>query len=136
MTDASGATNYTYDTRDRLLTKASPAGTLIYTYDNAGNTLSLKSSNTGGASMTYGYDALNRVTSVTDASGATNYSYDPVGNLSGYTYPNGVSTTYTYDALNRLTNMQSTCASGTGCGAAGTAISSYGYTLGAAGWQN
>jgi RHS repeat-associated protein len=133
MTDASGATNYTYDTRDRLLTKASPAGTLIYTYDNAGNTLSLKSSNTGGASMTYGYDALNRVTSVTDASGATNYSYDPVGNLSGYTYPNGVSTTYTYDALNRLTNMQSTCASGTGCGAAGTAISSYGYTLGAAG---
>jgi YD repeat-containing protein len=29
--------------------------------------------------------------------------------------------------------MQSTCATGTGCGTPGTAISSYAYTLGAAG---
>jgi RHS repeat-associated protein len=138
MTDASGVTNYSYDTRDRLLTKAAPAGTLTYTYDAAGNTLTLSSSNTGGASMTYGYDVLNRLSSVTDASGVTTYSYDFVGNLSGYTYPNGVSTSYTYDKLNRLTNMQSTCgaAGSTGalaCGTAGTTIASYAYTLGPAG---
>jgi RHS repeat-associated protein/uncharacterized repeat protein (TIGR01451 family) len=133
MTDASGTTNYTYDTRNRLLTKAAPAGTLTYTYDAAGNTLTLKSSNAGGASMTYAYDVLNRLSSVTDASGVTNYSYDTVGNLSGYTYPNGVATSYTYDTLNRLTNMQSLCGTGTPACAPGTMIASYAYTLGAAG---
>jgi RHS repeat-associated protein len=70
---------------------------------------------------------------VLDASGTTNYSYDPVGNLAGYTYPNGVSTSYGYDPLNRLTGMQSTCASGAGCGAPGTTIASYAYTLGPSG---
>lgn len=132
MTDASGATNYTYDSRDRLLTKATPFGTLTYTYDAAGNMLSLKSSNAGGASMTYTYDALNRLASITDASGITSYTYDNVGNLSSYAYPNGVLTGYAYNALNRLTNMQSTCATGTGC-ALGTPIASYAYTLGPAG---
>jgi RHS repeat-associated protein len=133
MTDASGTTSYTYDNRDRLLTKAAPAGTLTYTYDAAGNTLSLNSSNAGGASMTYGYDVLNRLSSVTDPSGVTSYSYDAVGNLSGYTYPNGVATSYTYDTLNRLTNMQSLCGTGTPACAPGTAIASYAYSLGAAG---
>src|SRR5262249_9689958 len=89
MTDASGVTNYTDDTRDRLLTKATPFGSLTYTYDAAGSTVSLKSSNAGGASMTYGYDALNRLASVTDASGVTSYNYDAVGNLGSYVYPNG-----------------------------------------------
>jgi RHS repeat-associated protein len=134
MTDASGTTNYTYDSRDRLLTKATnAAGTLTYTYDAAGNMLSLASSNAGGASMAYSYDALNRLGSVTDASGATTYSYDAVGNLGGFAYPNGVSTSYNYNTLNRLTQMQSTCATGTGCGTPGAAISRYAYTLGAAG---
>lgn len=36
MTDASGTTTCTYDTRDRLLAKATPAGTLTYTYDAGG----------------------------------------------------------------------------------------------------
>ena len=133
MSDATGTTNYGYDLRDRLLTKASPFGTLTYTYDAAGNIQSLKSSNVGGAAMTYGYDALNRLASATDASGVTTYSYDAVGNLSGYVYPNGVSTGYGYDPLNRLTNMQSTCATGTGCGVLGSPVASYAYTLGAAG---
>ncbi|HEY6248722.1 MAG TPA: RHS repeat-associated core domain-containing protein [Candidatus Angelobacter sp.] len=135
MSDASGITAYTYDQRDRLLTKANPLGTLTYAYDAAGNMLSLKSSNTGGASMTYGYDPLNRLASVQDASGTTAYSYDVVGNLGGYAYPNGVQTSYTYNSLNRLTNMQSMCGSAAApsCGAPGTPIASYAYTLGAAG---
>ena len=48
MTDASGVTNYTYDNRDRLLTKATPFGRLTCTYDSASNILTLKSSNAGG----------------------------------------------------------------------------------------
>jgi len=82
-------TNYAYDTRDRLLTKATTAGTLTYTYDAAGNMRSLISSNAGGASMTYTYDALNRLASVADASGTTSYAYDAVGNLGGFIYPMG-----------------------------------------------
>jgi YD repeat-containing protein len=57
-----------------------------------------------------------------------------VGNLGGFTYPNGVQTGYGYDALNRLTGMQSTCGTAApGCGPPNTAISSYAYSLGAAG---
>jgi RHS repeat-associated protein/uncharacterized repeat protein (TIGR01451 family) len=133
MTDASGLTNYTYDARDQLLTRATPFGTVTYAYDEAGNTVSLSSSNTGGASMTYGYDALNRLSTVTDAGGATSYSYDAVGNLAGYAYANGVSTSYSYDPLNRLTQMQSTCTSGPGCGTPGAPVARYAYTLNAAG---
>jgi RHS repeat-associated protein len=54
----------------------------------------------------------------------TNYSHDAAGNLSGYTYPNGVQTSYNYDTLNRLTQMGA---------AKNGALSSYAYTLGAAG---
>ena len=49
MTDASGTTTYTYDTMDRLTSKATPEGTLSYTYDAAGNVASM-SSNTNGVS--------------------------------------------------------------------------------------
>src|SRR5262249_14779686 len=79
-TDASRPTTCIYDTRTGRLTKAAPAGTLPYTYDDAGNTITLSASN-GGRAMTYGYDELNRLSTVTDASGVTNYSYDEVGNL-------------------------------------------------------
>lgn len=67
MTDPSGTTNYpTYDNRDRLKTKATPDGTLSYTYDAHGNVLTIVSSNTNGASMTYTYDVLNRLASAKD----------------------------------------------------------------------
>ena len=52
MTDASGTANYSsYDNRDRVLTKATPEGTLSYTYDAHGNVLTIASSNANGASM-------------------------------------------------------------------------------------
>ena len=99
--------------------------------------LTLASTNTNGRSATYTYDSLNRLSTVTDnrmvaqggvpgnASGLTTYGYDPVGNLAGYAYPNGVQTSYSYDALNRLQVM--------GAAKAATPLSSYTYTLGAAG---
>ena len=67
MTDANGTTNYSsYDNRDRLKTKATPEGTLNYTYDAHSNLLSIVSSNTNGASLAYSYDALNRLSKVCD----------------------------------------------------------------------
>jgi RHS repeat-associated protein len=125
MQDASGSTTYSYDNRDRLLSKATPQGTLSYSYDPAGNLTRIQSNHAGGAAMDYAYDPRNRLASVTDAEGrVTTYSYDAVGNLAGFLYPNGVQTTYTYNPLNRLTNVT---------GAKGATLASYTYTLGASG---
>ncbi len=136
MTDASGPTTYTYDRVDRPLVKSTFFADVRTVWDLAGNQTLLRTEGVnGGASMSYTYDADNRLASVTDGAGlTTNYTYDAVGNLSSFAYPNGVSTSYTYNSLNRLTNMQSVCGTvGPGCGTPGTPISSYTYTLGAAG---
>jgi len=128
MTDASGASSYVYDTRDRLLSKVTSLGTLSYAYDAHGNVTSIKSSNTNGVSVGYTYDELNRLATVTDnrlSAGTTTYSYDAVGNLKNYTYPNGVSTAFTFDELSRLTNVNSTVNN--------SAVASFTYTLGPAG---
>jgi len=83
MTDASGTTGYTYDSLDRLPDERwTPIGTLTYTYDVAGNRLSMASSNANGASATYAYDELNRLKMVTATGKTATYTYDVVGNLS------------------------------------------------------
>jgi RHS repeat-associated protein len=107
MTDASGTTTYSYDDHDRLIAKATPQGTLSYTYDSVGNVASMNSSNTNGISVAYTYDNLNRLASVVDnrlpaGQNTTTYAYDPASNLATVTYPNGLSSTFTYDDLNRL----------------------------------
>jgi YD repeat-containing protein len=84
MSGVWGTTTCSYDSRNRLTSKQAPLGTLSYTYDNAGNLLTLTTSNTNGASLTYTYDTLNRLSTVTDdrllaqgaASGMTTYNYD------------------------------------------------------------
>lgn len=108
MLDGSGSTFYTYDNRDRLVTKAAPAGTLSYTYNAAGKIASIQSSNPSGTSVAYAYDAANRLSTVTDRSltlGVTSYQYDAAGNRTLTAYPNGVRSQYVYDTLNRLTSL-------------------------------
>ena len=134
MTDASGITTYGYDPQtDRLVAKQTPFGTLSYTYDSAGDVLSIKSSNRNGASTTYTYDKLNRLSSAGAPAGGPNqpttYSYDAVGNLSGSAYPNGITAGYTYDQRNRLTAMSSAGLQTGGL----SLVAQYTYTLGAAG---
>ena len=131
MNDASGETVYTYDLRNRLASKQTPFGTLSYTYDNASNLLTTRSSNANGVTVDYTYDVLNRLKTVKDNrlltlnGGLTTYNYDAVGNLDNYVYPNGVTTSYSYNSLNRLTSMNTATGAGT--------LSSYTYTLGPAG---
>jgi RHS repeat-associated protein len=135
MTDASGPTTYTFDNRDRVLSKATPEGTLSYTYDAHGNVLTIASSNSNGASVTYVYDALNRLSSATDnrivaqgaAAGKTTYGYDAVGNLVNYTYPSTIQTSATFDPLNRVSQMSSSNS--------GNVLASYAYTLNAVGMR-
>jgi len=108
MTGANGTTLYTHDARHHLLTKATPQGSLVYTYDAAGNLASMRSSNLDGVSVNYNYDAVNRLESVVDnrlAAGTTTYSYDGVGNVLGSTAANGVQSAYSYDALDRLMQL-------------------------------
>jgi RHS repeat-associated protein len=107
MTDASGSTTYTYDTRNRLLTKATPEGTLTYTYDASGNVASIDSSNANGTSVSYGWDAANQLQTVTDNrfGGITTATYTPTGRPLTVSEPNGVGVTYAYDSLDRVTSM-------------------------------
>ncbi len=123
MSDASGLTTYGYDLRDRLLTKATPQGTLVYSNDAVGNVTFIGSLNTNGISLSYTYDALNRLERVTDShTGTTAYGYDAPGNLTGCTYPNGITNGYTYDSLNRLTNLSA-------FDAQQSPVAWYGYTI-------
>jgi RHS repeat-associated protein len=124
MIDASGTTNYTYDSRDRLLTKATPQGTLTYTYDPADNVATIRSSNADGTSFDYTYDDLGRLDRVIDnqqSPGITQYNYDDVGNLKSDVRPNGVKAEYTYNPMNGLVNLK--------LDKAGSTLANYAYTL-------
>jgi RHS repeat-associated protein len=127
MADGTGTTSYAYDSRDRLLSKSTPEGLLTYTYDAAGNRLSVKS-DSAKYDVAYGYDGLNRLSTVKDNAGgaAASYSYDAVGRMSGVAYGNGASTQYGYDALNRVTGV--TVGTNLGTNVA-SVLASYTYAL-------
>ena len=121
MTDASDVTTYGYDSRDRLTSKATPQGTLGYSYDAVSNVTSLASSNANGASVAYGHDELNRLNQVVEnGNQTTSYGYDEVGNLQSVVSANGLSHTYGYNALNRLIGLDVASPRGL--------LASYGYT--------
>jgi uncharacterized protein RhaS with RHS repeats len=81
MQDGSGTTTYSYDSLDRLTTKAAPAGTLSYGYDSASRLASISSNHNNGTLVSYAYDDLNCLTSVVDSrlqgNQTTTYTYDP-----------------------------------------------------------
>jgi RHS repeat-associated protein len=70
---------------DRHTAKATPEGTLNYTYDAAGHVASISPSNSSSASISYSFDGIYRLTNETIAesgshSGSVSYGLDPVGN--------------------------------------------------------
>ena len=103
------ATSYAYDASSRLLalTHAGASGTIekpTYTYDAAGNRVSLTTLNPQAelpAVVTAAVDAANRLLSHNEE----NLTYDVNGNLVAGTDASGT-TTYTWDARNRLVAME------------------------------
>src|ERR1035441_380237 len=110
---------------NRLISKATPEGTLNYTYGAAGHVESIASSNPNGASVSYTYDDLNRLSTVVDnrlpGQNTTTTTYDPASNVATVAYPNGLQSTFTYDTLNRLTELST------------PPVADYKYTLGLTG---
>ena len=108
MIDASGTTTWSYDNQDRVLVKATPQGTLSYTYLPNSLVASVSSSNANGTSINYGYDAVNRLASVLDnrLSATTTNTFDDANNLATIVYPNGVVHSYTVDAKDHVTGLQ------------------------------
>jgi RHS repeat-associated protein len=125
VTDESGTTTFTYNEMDGLIGKTNPDGSFVnYSYDNAGR---LTEISTSYGETRYEYDILDRLVRVIDRNGyATVYEYDANGNRTAVHYANGVTVSYEYDVLNRLTRE-------TAVDSNFNIITSYSYTLGAAG---
>ena len=105
MNDASGATTFNHDSRDRQVAKVSPFGTLDYGRDRVGNLTSTTSSNTNGTNVVYTPDVLNRLSGRTEGTRQSTYTYDNGGNLNTVTLGNGLPMTYNYNTVNQLTSM-------------------------------
>ena len=121
MADAIGTTTYGYDNRDRVTSKATPQGTLTYTFDVANNVGSVVSSNVNGTNTSYAWNGVNLLSTVTDnrlgGSGTTNFAYDQINNVASFQYSNGVTHTYGYDNRYRTTSLNLTNSSSSVIGA-------------------
>ena len=109
----------------QLITKATPEGTLSYTYFPTGKVETIQSSNAHGVSAAYTWDDQNRLQTVVDnnlpGQNTTTYTYDNASNVATVKIPNGLTSTFTYDALNRLTELST------------PPVADYKYTLGLTG---
>ena len=138
---------YTYDTAGRLATAANGTDTLTWTYDLAGQMLSEQSAKNasvvsytydaagnrltlsldGQLFTSYAYDDASRLTSITRGTQVFGFAYDAANRRTTMTYPNGVTTSYTYDQLNRLLRIKADHVP------SGNPITDFQYTYDAAG---
>ena len=106
---------HSYDVLGRLVSteiqdkKAGTSDTVTYTYDKAGNRLTMRED---GVTTSYTYNSLNQLLSARSADGDTvrsdiSYSYDANGNLKEETDRVGnIKKCYAYDTDNRLSSLQ------------------------------
>jgi RHS repeat-associated protein len=102
------STSYTYDSLNRLLSRATPGVTTVgFTYTASGKRQTMTDAS---GTTTYGYDAMDRLTSKATPEGTLSYTYDSAGNLASIAsnHTNGASLSYTYDTLNRLSTVVDT----------------------------
>jgi len=116
-------TTYAYDALDRLTQLTySDNSTIVYTYDNDGNTIQLQDNTgittftydtmnrqtkkvlPGATTMIYGYDGVGNLTSLQDPGGTITYGYDAVNEVISLLEPNGSSTTFGYNGGYRRTS--------------------------------
>ena len=116
-TAGDGVTTYGYDRANRLtsINYSDATPDVTFTYDNAGNRLSMAD---GSGTETRSYDNLDRLLSVTRGSNTFSYAYDPAGNVTRRTIPGGTVADYAYDPLGRLSSV-----------ASGGQTTSYGYDV-------
>lgn len=88
------------DTSGRISRIITPDSDVSYTYDTAGQLVSL-TDNTTGETTTYTYDACGRITTITTSEGITTFTYNPASELTSRILPDGTVITYTYDAAGR-----------------------------------
>lgn len=97
------ATQYTYNGRNRMLSRIDPGGlTTSYGYDAGGNITSV--TNPDGTVVRSTYDEMNRLLTKTSEIGlVTSYEYTDMGLLDVVVDPAGKRTGYDYDAMGRVT---------------------------------
>ena len=114
-TDERGViSEYVYDDTGKLTRKIEASDSAAekiteYTYDAAGNRLTIKTvsdENTAEALTSMAYDTFGNLTTATDAEGnITNYSHDLMGNILTREDANSKTFSYTYDAAGRLLSI-------------------------------
>ncbi len=92
-----------HDSLDRVLSEATPNGTVTYTYDTSGRRQTMTVP--GQASVSYGWDNADRLQTITQGSNVVDFDYDNANRRTKLTYPSGTSTEYAYDTASRLTGL-------------------------------
>ena len=113
MTDATGASSYTYDSVGQITAETNGAGQSIgYGHDSVGQLISL--TYPGSKTVNYNYNSVGEMTSVTDwSSNRTDFAWTVNGQLASQADPNGVSQARTYDSNGRTTNITTSDGSST-----------------------
>jgi len=105
MTDGLGATTWTYDNLNRLISVTDANGNTIgYGYDAVGNRIALTYPD--NKTVSYAYDDVNQLTGVTGWDNQSiGYGYDDAGRLTSVSRPNGIESQYSYDNAGRLIGL-------------------------------
>ncbi|MCY2990023.1 MAG: dockerin type I domain-containing protein [Planctomycetota bacterium] len=127
LTDASGPTDFQYDSADRVTRITYPTGRYLqYTYDADGRRTRIVDSS--GFVENYSYDNVGRLARLSDGNGSTivAYGYDSRSQLVRKDLGNGTYTTYAYDAGGNLSHQVNYTASD-------SVVSRFDYTYDTAG---
>ena len=113
ITDGSGSTAFTYNSRGLVTSVDSTIGTtnylVSYGYDDSGQVTSI--TYPSGRVVDYTYDSANRITQVSTTKDtvttvlASSISYEPFGPVTALTYGNGLSGSWVYDQDYRITSL-------------------------------
>ncbi|MCG3155067.1 MAG: hypothetical protein DKINENOH_01669 [bacterium] len=104
--NTSDTLTWTYDSAGQIIAESSTGNTITisYTYDPAGNRVSV--SLNGTLYLAYAYDGANRLVKINRGSSDYAFGYDKLSRRILLRFPNGATTGYAYDPLSRLTNVK------------------------------
>ena len=100
---ANGNISLTPNLQDLAQSETAPQGSVSYSYNLAGQRLTM--TGTGIPGVGYLYDPAGRIRQITQGADIVTMDYDLAGRRKSLTLPNGVTGTYTYDADAQLVNL-------------------------------